>query len=51
MIDLTQMEITNIESLTVTLAAKPGFLDTEVKRGPEILGHFTGITLKIKRGV
>jgi hypothetical protein len=37
------MEITNDESLTVTLSLKPGFLDTEVKRGPEIPGYFTGI--------
>lgn len=45
------MEITNIESLTVTLAAKPGFLDTEVKRGPQIPGHFTGIAYLKNDGV
>ncbi|XP_046651972.1 putative defense protein 3 [Daphnia pulicaria] len=44
-ITFDQMEITNDESLTVTLSLKPGFLDTEVKRGPEIPGYFTGYLL------
>ena len=45
------MEMTNDESLNVTLSPKPDFLDVEVKRGPEIPGYFTGITWKIKSSI